>query len=201
MKLPNTYTLDKESIKLNAYRLLTLFYANKEIARLSNPDQRDDAASQLERTFFAREMTQVLLNISIGVRVLDDQMNGLPVVDPLRLDYFKRREKVDRRHNCMMFDEMSLREVCNKIIHATTVEPHATEGAESHQIDENNWLGWSDTNENSSGENGREPDPIEWKHLSGNIRLGGRKSKDQWWHLLQVPIFVEAVFELLQPDG
>jgi hypothetical protein len=178
-----------------------LFYANKEIARLSDPEQRDDAASQLERTFLAREMTQLLLSIAIGVRVLDDQMKGLPVAEPLRQAYFRRRDEVNRRHHCMMFDEMSLREVCNKVIHATTVESHSTTASESHQIDEYNWLGWSEAEEQSPGEVGPEPDPIEWEHLTGNTRLGGQQGKEQWWHLLEVPSFVEAVFELLQPEG
>lgn len=201
VNLPSTYTLDRESIKLNAYRLLTLFYANKEIARLSDPMQRDDAASQLERTFFAREMTQLLLNIAIGMRVLDDQMKGLPVADPMRQAYLQRRDELNRSHHCMMFDDMSLREVCNKIIHATTVEPHSTKGSDSHKIDEYNWLGWSEVEEASPGEAGPEPDPIEWEHLSANIRLGGQQAKEQWWYLLEVPTFVQAVFELLQPDG
>lgn len=201
MNLPSTYTLDRESIKLNAYRLLTLFYANKEIARRSDPGQRDDAASQLERNFFAREMTQLLLSIAIGVRVLDDQMKGLTSRAPLREPYFQRRDEVNRRYQCMMFDQMPLRDVCNKIIHATTVEPHATKGAESHQIDEYNWLGWSEADVQSPGEVGPEPAPIEWEHLSGNIRLGGRQAKEQWWHLLEVPTFVQAVFELLHVEA
>lgn len=201
MTLPSTYTLDRESIKLNTYRLLALFYANKEVARLSDPDHRDDPASQLERTFFAREMTQLLLTIAIGVRVLDDQMKGLPTLDPSRQAYFRRRDEVNSRLHCMMFDEMSLREVCNKIIHATTVEPHATKGSESHKIDEYNWLGWSEAQEQAPGEVGPEPEPIDWEHLSGNIRLGGQHGKEQWWHLLEVPTFVEAVFELLQPES
>jgi hypothetical protein len=198
MKLPSTYTLDRETIKLNAYRLLTLFYANKEIARLSDPARRDDPASQLERAFFAREMTQLLLNIAIGVRVLDDQMKGLSNADPVRQAYFRRRDEVDRNHHCMMFGNMSLREACNKVIHATTVEPHSTKGSEPHKIDEYNWLGRSESEEQSSGDVGPEPEPIEWEHLSGNIRLGGRQAKEQWWHLLEVPTFVEAVFEVLQ---
>lgn len=201
VKLPSAYTLDRESIKLNAYRLLTLFYANKEIARLSDPERRDDAASKLERTFFAREMTQLLLNIAIGVRVLDDQMKGLPVADPLRRAYLVRRDAVNRSHNCMMFDEMSLREVCNKVIHATTVEPHSTKGYESHKIDEYNWFGWSEAEEQSPGEAGPKPDPIDWEHLSGHIRLGGQQAKEQWWHLLEVPTFVDAVVELLEAEG
>lgn len=201
MNLPSTYTLDKESIKLNAYRLLTLFYANKEIARLSDPEQRNDAASQLERTFFAREMTQLLLNIAIGVRVLDDQMKGLPVADQMRQDYFRRRDQISRSHHCMIFDELSLRDVCNKVIHATTVEPHSTKGSDFHEIDRFNWLGWSEIKEVSPGEAGPEPNPIEWEHLSAHIRLGGQQGKENWWYLLDVPRFVEAIFELLQSEG
>jgi len=200
VKLPSTYVLDKESIKLNAYRLLTLFYANKEIARQSNPAQRDDAASQLERLFFGAEMAKILLNIAIAVRVFDDQMKDLAITDPLRAGYFKRRDEVNRRHPCMMFDEMPLREVCNKIIHATTVEPHSIQGAEAHQIDGYNWLGWSEAQESMQEEVGPRPDQIEWEHLSGNIRLGGSQSKEQWWHLLEVPTFVNAVFELVHPE-
>ena len=201
MSLPSTYTLDRDTIKLNAYRLLCVFFANKEIARLSDPDDRSDAPSQLERMFFAREMTQLLLNIAIGVRVLDDQMKGLSSADSMRHAYFRGRDEVNRRHNCMMFDEMSLRDVCNKVIHATTVEPHAAKGSESHKIDEYNLSGWSEANDHAPGDVGPEPDPIEWEHLSGNIRLGGVQGKEQWWHLLEVPIFVEAVFELLEPKG
>jgi len=198
MSLPSTYTLDKETIKLNAYRLLCMFFANKEIARLSHPDDRSDAPSELERRFFSREMTQLLLNIAIGVRILDDQMKGLPSTDLMRQAYFQTRDEVNRCHNCMMFDEMPLRDVCSKIIHATTVEPHFTKGSESHKIDENNWLGWSEANDHAPGDVGPEPDPIDWVHLSGNIRLGGVQGKEQWWHLLEVSIFVEAVFELLE---
>lgn len=199
MKLPSTYTLDKETIKLNAYRLLCLFYANKEIARLSDPEDRSDPASQLQSTFFAREMTQLLLNIAIGIRVLDDQMNNLAKADPMRQSYFRTRDEVNTRHrHIMMFDTMSLRDVCNKVIHATLVEPHSSKVRGSHRFDEYNSCGWSDANDETPGEVGPEPEPIEWQYLSGDIRLGGIHAKEQWWHLLRVPKFVEAVFELLQ---
>lgn len=90
----------------------------------------------------------------------------------------------------MMFDEMSLRDVCNKVIHATTVEPHATEGTESHEIDRNSWA--------CSEAEDQGPEPIEWQHLSGNIRLAGVQAGESWAHLLEVPKFVEAVFELIE---
>jgi hypothetical protein len=199
MKLPSTYTLDKETIKLNSYRLLCLFYANIEIARLSDPEDRSDPASQLQSTFFSREMTQLLLSIAIGVRVLDDQMNNLAKTDPMRQSYFLTRDEVNARHRHIMWvDTMSLRDVCNKVIHATLVEPHTVNTRGSHKVDEDNYRGWCTADDLAPGEVGPEPEPIEWQYLSTNIRLGGIYAKKQWWHLLSLPTFVEAVFELLQ---
>lgn len=199
--LPSTYTLSTETIKLNAYRLLCLFYSNKEIARLSDPDQRGDPASALEKSFFSREMTHLLLSIAIGIRVFDDQMTALETIDPIKQKYLQIRDGVNKKHNCMMFDTMSLREVCNKIIHATTAEPHTQEGTESHFLDEYNWLGWSEAQDESKGQAGPEPESIKWKHLTGNIRLGGKHLKKQWWHFLMVPVFVEAIVELLTTES
>lgn len=196
MNLPSTYTLDAETLRLNSYRLLCLFYANKEISRLCDPGDDSSAPSTLERHFFSREMTQLLLGIAIGIRVLDDQMQNLSMDSPERQKYLERRDRANRNHRSMMFDDMTLREACNKIIHATVVEPHSSEGSSSHRIDEYNWLGWSESHE--EGEDaGPEPEPIKWHHLSGHIRLGGQHQKKQWWHLLDVPEFVDAVHATL----
>jgi hypothetical protein len=78
MELPSTYMLDTETLKLNSYRLVCLFYANKEVSRTSDPEQPDAGAAKLERNHFAREMTYLVLSIAIVVRVLDDQMRALP---------------------------------------------------------------------------------------------------------------------------
>src|SRR5262245_23091382 len=140
MQLPSTYTLDKEELKLNLYRLVCLFHANKEIARSSDPDV-SNTVSELERQFFPREMTRLLLSIAVGVRVLDDQMNALPCEDPRRRAYETKRNGVNEYYKSIMwFDEMPLRQVCNKIIHATlVVEPHSTEGKPGdHEIDHQN---------------------------------------------------------------
>lgn len=155
--VPGTYALDSEALKLNAYRLLCLFYANKEIARLCDPESPADAAVQLERRFFSREMTHLLLNIAIGLRVLDDQMLALPPGNANRQKYLVQRDRVNQRYQCMMFDEMPLREVCNKVIHALVVDPHSTEGSGSHRIDEYNWLAWSDVHDVSPEEAGQSP--------------------------------------------
>tara|TARA_R110002167_G_scaffold361651_1_gene580175 strand:+ start:316 stop:645 length:330 start_codon:yes stop_codon:yes gene_type:complete len=105
---------------------------------------------------------------------------------------------VNDRYDCMMFDIMNLREVCNKIIHADIVEPHVQESEDGgHEIDNYNWLGWSEAVEQSGDHDIPEPDPIKWKYLTNNIRLGGKQQGKQWWHLLEVPTFVGAVSELL----
>jgi hypothetical protein len=198
----SSYALDRESIRLDAYRLLCLFFANKEIARRGDPNHTfAGPAELLERAFFPREMSRLLLSIAIALRTLDDQFSGRHAESTERDDYMKRREAVDKRYRCMMFDEMPLREVCNKIIHASVVEPHSTEGVDAHEYDKFGWDSYSDESAPEGDGWVSTPDPIPWEHLSGNIRLGGRKNGKQWWHLLEVPTFVEAVHELLAGDA
>ena len=198
---PTTYTLDVEKLKLNAYRLLCLFHANVEIARTSDPEDPSDAAASLQHQFFAREMTELLLSIAIGVRVMDDQMLSLSPENELRRRYLVKRDQVNKTRHCMMFDTLPLREVCNKIIHAVVVEPHTTEVTGSHQIDEYNWHGYSDAMDQALGESLPEPAPVKWNHLSGHIRLGGSRGKDQWWQLLILNEFVEAIYGLVAAEA
>ncbi|NOU51293.1 hypothetical protein HG263_12220 [Pseudoalteromonas sp. JBTF-M23] len=198
MRLPSTYALDKESIKLNAYRLLCHFYANKEIARSVDPDNRDDPFAKLEDCYFHREMSKLLIDIAISLRILDDQMSKADEASDEVIAYNRRKTEVNRKYSCMMFDDMSLREVCNKIIHAEVVEPHFAESDDgTHKIDSFNWLYWSDSMEQSGDTDIPKPEPIKWKYLARRIRLGGRKGKQKWWFLLEVPTFVNAIIELL----
>lgn len=197
MQLPSNYVLDREAIKINAYRLICHFYANKEIARHTDPDTRDDAIAKLEDNYFFREISRLLLEVAISVRVIDDQMKKLNAISKIRASYDATMKEVNRHYNCMLFDVMNLREVCNKIIHADVVEPHIQESENGrHEIDSYNWLGWSETVEQSGNKNIPEPEPIKWKHLTNNIRLGGKYRGEQWWHLLEVPTFVGAISEL-----
>lgn len=144
------YILDRGVIKLNAYRLLSHFYANKEIARQADPDTRNDSIAILEGHYFQREMSRLLLEITIFLRVSDDQMKKQDKQSEIRIAYDIASERANHLHNCMMFDKMSLREACNKIIHADIVEPHIKEPEDgSHKYDNFNWLGWSEAIEQS----------------------------------------------------
>lgn len=198
MILPSSYILDRENIKVKAYRLICHFYANKEISRQSDPECRDGGIAKLEDQYFFKEISKLLLELAISIRVLDDQMKSLPQSSKIRSAYFESMAQVNSGYNCMMFDEMTLREVCNKIIHANVVEPHIEESENGdHQIDHYNWLGWSESIEYSEDKDIPKPEPIKWKRLKNNVRLGGTHRREQWWHLLQIRIFVEAITELL----
>jgi hypothetical protein len=198
LELPSTYTLDASVLRLNAYRLLCLFYANKEISRQADPAGDGTSISGLQKEYFPREMTRLLLNIAISLRVLDDQMWALPAANEERQRYLARRDDVNHRRKSMMtFDDMSLRGVCNKIVHARVVEPHSTSGGADHEIDHRNSMAWSYACEASPSDAGPHPDPVEWSHLSGYIRLGGTMDGKEWWHLLDLPEFISGVYEVL----
>ena len=122
-------------------------------------------------------------------------MKKLSKTSELQKSYFAARDTVNKR-SCMMFDNMSLREVCNKIIHADVVEPHFRNATESHKIDEYNMVGFWEAQEMSPNVELAEPEPIVWEHLTYNIRLGGTHRGKQWWHLLMLPVFIEVISDL-----
>ena len=104
------------------------------------------------------------------------------------------------RFECVLTSNMSLRDVYNKIIHATVVEPHQQEAAEAHEYDVMALESWQESHD--AGSDAPPMEMIGWEHLSGFVRLAGRKGREQWSHLLCVPTFVEAIYVLLtEQDG
>jgi len=83
------------------------------------------------------------LETAISNRVLDDQIKRLSEKLEIRVPYDIANKEINCRYSCMMFDEMTLREVCKKIIHAEVVERHINESeGGGHKIDSYNWIGW-----------------------------------------------------------
>lgn len=194
------YMLDRNALMLSAYQLLCYSYANREIARSTDPSQPDDPAYSLEQRFFGREVSRLLFQIAIGLRITDDRMNSLPNESRSRTAYLQRRESIDRRSVLAVFEHLNLHQVCNKIIHASIFGPHLQRGGELHAIDEQNLLAWSEVpTESSEKESASGLDAINWNHLSGFVRLGGRRGREQWFYFLDIRAFVDAVHELL--DG
>lgn len=193
----NSYVLDRESIKLDAYRLLCLFYANKEISRRTDPAGKwPDGSAHLERQYLGREVTRLLLTIAIALRTLDDQMNGLDREDPGGVRYRTMREVVNRTRRVAVPDELSLRQACNKIIHASSVAAVTKSGTEEHAFDaitQGSWLDNYDPDDPTS----KQPGALAWTHLSEHVALSGEHRGKEWAYRLDVPVFVAAIYELL----
>jgi hypothetical protein len=126
----------------------------------------------------------LILEVAILFRSLDDQFKKLKN-NLLQEEYFKKLESTNERHNFDIIDKISLRECCNKIIHATTFEPCIVEGLRPHTKDLPAFYG------------GDEKEII-WHHLDGNIRISGTKNDNAWVYIISVPEFVEALAYLLE---
>lgn len=182
------YLIEKNEILLKAYQLLCLFFANKQISSIAHPEVPLEPLKRLETRFLFTQVSTLLLEVAILFRTLDDQMKKSPE-SPQRAQYLLQLERTNNNYAPMLFDEnINIRECCNKIIHATTFEPNLVEGGTAHSKDYMAYLGDSE----------RE---FQWHHLSGDVRITGKKQdKEEWAHLIQIPVFVEAIAFLLN-DG
>jgi hypothetical protein len=189
MKTSGTYVIERAEVLRKAYRLLCIFFASKEIARRSDPDDGQASLRALERLFLEADASSLLVEIAVALRVLDDQMRRRSESCTERLEHERRMESV-KNYAYGMFDDLDLdlRKTCNKIIHSDVMEPHTREGWEPHEFDT--------THLHGEGER-----TIEWKHLNGYVRLAGEQSRREWYVLLDIEVFVSAVYEVLRPGG
>lgn len=180
------YVIDRVTTLQKAYYLLCVFFANKEIARRSDPDDKNAPLSSLEERFFVGEASRLLIEVAISIRVIDDQMQKLPGNDATRMQFEKRKSEVDQ-YTFGMFDDLNLnlRETCNKIIHSEVMEPHSSEGREGHELD-------------VAYNHGDGEKSIDWEHFNGYVRLCGTDQRGkEWYVLLDLEVFVTAITKLL----
>ncbi len=186
MRTTGTYVIERTEVLRKAYRLLCIFFANKEIARRSAPDDDNAPLKALERLFLEAEASRLLVEVAVAVRVLDDQMRCRPAGDAWRVEHQRRMASVSE-YAYGMFDELNLdlRQTCNKIIHSDVMEPHTKEGWEPHEWD-------------SAHIHGDDDRSIDWEHLNGYVRLAGTKGRQEWYVLLDIEVFVSAVYEVVR---
>lgn len=98
-----------------AYNLLCIFFANKEIARRSDPDDPSAPLRSLEGMFFESEASRLLIEMAVAMRVIDDQMHRLPADAPERIDYERKKESA-KDYEWGLFDDLNLdlRKICNR---------------------------------------------------------------------------------------
>lgn len=110
--------LGSEIIRLNLYRLLAHFHSSEIITALANQDTGSNFEGLLD-DFEEEEIQTLLLSVAVRIRILDDvysKSEGQSTKD-WDIDvgkFFPNKAEKD-------FVRLSLREACNKIVHATLV--------------------------------------------------------------------------------
>ena len=107
--LPNMQT-----VFLDLYRLVSTFLASKNFAELRN-EHGLDPISELQEPEFD-EITRILISSAVTARIIDDRDNHFLSQNDTKCgwiisDLTKEEKKV----------ELTLREACNKIIHASKI--------------------------------------------------------------------------------
>lgn len=184
--LSGKYVIDRTFVLQKLYNLTCLFFANKEIARRTDADDPSEPLRVLETMFFESEVSRLLIEVAVAIRVIDDQMKRLPDASPERIEH-ERRSLAVRHYQYALFDDLDLdlRKTCNKIIHAYVMEPHTRAGHEPHAHD------LAHIHEDD------QPRSIDWEHLDGYVRLVGTDRGREWYVLLDIEVFVRAVVEVL----
>lgn len=105
-----------ETAILELYRLVAIFLASKNFAALRNghPGEGHDPIYQLQECE-EEEIARILLVLAITARVIDDRENH--VYEIVGTNCGRLQRDTSRPAN----EELTLREACNKIIHAKKV--------------------------------------------------------------------------------
>lgn len=105
------YIVDGNGIVLELYRLLSIFYASKHFAELETSLHDDSVAHLL--SFQESEITRILTTAAITARIVDDRDNRY--LNEHDIDCGELLPDLKYLNNKV---PLSLREACNKIIHA-----------------------------------------------------------------------------------
>ena len=185
MHITGKYAFDKDVILDKSYDLLCTFFANKEIAFRSNPDDPNAPLIALEQRFFESKVTRLLIEIATLLRVMDDQIQNLPGNDPKKGTYYNVLVAINQTEFGLFQDEQwKFRDICNKIIHSDTFLPSFRDADEGHSTD-------------YAYNEGYDEKSVNWKHFSGYVRLAGKEFKNDWNILLDIEAFIIAIQRLM----
>jgi hypothetical protein len=166
---PQGHELDPEPLALDLYRLLCMVVADRPIAKLS---ERSWALPFLQDRYRRSEITHALVSSAIALRIWLDQRdsreydNFKTKCGKLYPNWPKQKNKVDN---------LTLREACNKIVHADDIRFDIVVPDRAHNPDENG------------------------NYLRPHIYLYGVKGNRRWRAKLSIIEFVRwgaAVFQI-----
>lgn len=105
------HLFDSAVVRRELWLLLLIFLADKPIATLAEGDRSGPALESLHNEFCEDEITRILMNSAITLRILDDRDGGV-------LERVEPCGELRTKDRC---EALAFREACNKIVHATRV--------------------------------------------------------------------------------
>jgi hypothetical protein len=107
------HMVEQSAFTLDLYRLVCMVLADRKVSNAES-----EALSELQATYLKTEVTRILISCAAGLRIVFDQ--------------HPRRKALDARTNCgklyrdwtakkSSVEVLTLREACNKVIHATEI--------------------------------------------------------------------------------
>ena len=111
------HTIEPGPFLLDLYRLLCMVLADKQLAQLSEHSPR--IIGGLQGEYADTEIPRILMSTSAVLRMIFDQNDARMFTDLLLKKCGTLYPNYSKRKN--MKEDLTLREACNKIIHATRV--------------------------------------------------------------------------------
>jgi len=106
------HTIDLKQIRLDVFRLVCYFESSRSIAK-QEVTQDECYIESLPREFFTDEVSRILLQTAIILRMLDDESEAeIEERSPFYCGTLEQNKKDQK---------LSLREACNKIIHTRKI--------------------------------------------------------------------------------
>jgi hypothetical protein len=174
--------IDIDSIHQNVFSILHLCYGSKTFAQSHSIDAMKIEGNIHYEYYFGwlkYILSEKLIEISIKTRIAMDFLSD----EDDNIDLYKEDKKISSEYNIGFFigndNSVTIRETCNKIIHALSIVPNEEEGEDEHFFDE----------ENSKKR--------EWEYWNGVLELKGYNRGKEWNFTLHVSDFCLAVEDFI----
>lgn len=186
------HRVDIDSIHQNIFVLLNICYAAKAFGQnhdLSSYEEAEPINGPYYVGWLKFTLSEKLIDVAIKTRVILDIVKAEEAryretgetydIDSRALD-----KAITDQYNIGFFvgtdEEVSMREACNKIIHALDIRPILERGNDEHALDE---------------ESERKRD---WLYWEGTLDLSGKRGKDDWHFTLHVSDFGQALEQFIK---
>lgn len=184
------HQVDIDSIHHNNFVLLNIAYGAEKFARSHDLGSDDDYP--ITRGYYLGwlkyTLSEKLIDTAIKTRIILDMIGAEEKRykqdgEKYTVDIRKLDNEISGKYNIASDfpggANVTLRECCNKIIHALDIQPIYENGDEEHYLDEESEI------------------KREWKYWDGSLDLSGLKGQEEWHFELYVSNFCTALEELI----